>query len=352
MPTIPLALYTISVFHQGTNPPVDPLKAQSPVIVYASQKVEVLVTIDQRDPDAWRSRLTAQPPIPFKAIQSPKIFENAEAVWLEDSPRITLVVETAFLKRQPIFHDLLLAEELQAILANNNSSILKISPRTNDRLANLVKNSIFARHPEFELTGDLDSDGRIWISPRLRGSLNLGGKNLSVDIDGASAEIGSPESFRSSQITKVVRDRLYADRAKPIVVCRADQTGDLDLIHNAGRTLARLEQRLWNLAGFEGGVLLRPSRRSTVEVAVPFQSLEPWKQSNLRTFVRTKFKEFGYSTSDEALEALKAGTFNESFSGFSIRFQTETDRRYLQVPLEISFPVNPSSLKEEHGDHQ
>lgn len=352
MPTIPLALCAILIFHQGTNPPVDPLKPQSPVIVYSSQKVEVLVTIDQRDPDAWRSRLTAQPPVPFKAIRSPRIFENVEAVWLEDSPGITLVVETAFLKRQPIFHDLLLAEELQTILANNGSQVLKISLRTNDRMANLIKNSISARHPELEFSGDLDSDGRIWISSRLRGSLNVGEKKLSVDLDSASNEPGSPEPFRSSQITKIVRDRLYAERAKPIVVSRADKTGDLNLIHNAGRTLARLEQRLWNLAGFEGGELLRPSKRSTVEVAMPFKSLEPWKQSILRTSVQTGFKEFGYSTSDEALEALKAGTFKESFSGFSLRFQTDTDRRYLQVPLEISLPVNPSSLKEENGDQQ
>ncbi len=344
MSTLAFALLTIAAVSQDKAQKVDPFKQPQFEILRDNPSNEVLVTIDQFDPKAWRTGLKKQSPISIKSITSAKIFENADAVWLEDESTVTVIVEAAFLRRQPIFHDLLLGEEIQSLFAKDASPVFKFGLQSKDRISMLIKNSLLAREPEMNFAVDLNTPGKVWISPKLQGSLTIGTKELKVNCDGAAGQPSAPEAFQSKYVDEVGRKRLLDDLHKPVVVSSPTFGSTLNLIKLAGRTAVRVEQRLWSLAGYDSDESLRLTRRPASPTPVSFQKLDRWKQSSLRAFVQAKFKDFGFTNAQDGLAALDEGKFKESFGGFALRFQTDADQSYLRSPIQIAFqpPVSSS----------
>lgn len=352
MSTLAFALLTIAAVSQDKAQKVDPFKQPQFEILRDNPSNEVLVTIDQFDPKAWRTGLKKQSPISINSITSARMFENADAVWLEDESTITIIVEAAFLRRQPIFHDLLLAEEVQNLFAKDPSAVFKLSLVNKDRISLLIKNSILAREPGLGVAGDLNTAGKVWISPKLQGSLTIGNTELRVNHDGALGQPGAPEAFRSTFVDEVIRKRIEDNRHKPIVVSSPTFGNSLNLINTAGRTAVKMERRLWSLAGYDSDESLKLTRRPASPNPIPFQQLDRWKQSTLRSFVQAKFKDFGFTTAEDGLAALEEGRFKESFAGFAMRFQTDADRQYLQSPIQIAFQLPVSNPEVGSGAKQ
>jgi len=347
MPTIPLALSTLLAAHLTLVSPNNPQELRTTNTLPSGLKLEVLVTINQVDPKLWRSGLKPQVPLRVASIKSPKVLEGADAVWLEDENGMTVVVEGVFLRRQSVFHDLLLAEEVAKIFQTNKPSFLRTSLDTKDRLSELLKNALSVRNPEYEVTGDLNTRGTVMLSPCLNGTLYLRSKEHRVNYDGADGEQVPPIPFRATFLEEQRRKEIQNELSKPILVTPSGSAGtSLNLVDRAGRSAAQIERRLWELAGWETDDALRITKRKTDGASIPYAELAPWKQVSLQWFVLSKFKNYGFKSYEEGLEGLKASTFKESFSGFAIRYQTDADQQYLKSPIIIPFSTNSDAIPE------
>ena len=345
MSTIPLALSTLLALQLTLASPSNPQELRATNSLPSDFKREVLITINQIDPKLWRSGLKPQVPLRVGSIKSPKVLEGADAVWLEDESGVTVIVEGVFLRRQSVFHDLLLAEEVAKIFRTNKPAFLRTSLSKNDRLSDLLKNVLTVRNPELEVTGDLNSRGTIIVSPYLRGTLNLQSKVQPVNYDGAEGEQVPPIPFRSTFLEEQRRKEIQANLSKPIVVTPSGNLGtSLNLVDRAGRSASQIEKRLWELAGWDTDESLRITKRKADGASVPFHELAPWKQTSLQWFVLSKFKNFGFKSYDEGLEALKASSFQETFSGFAVRYQTDADQQYLKDPIVIPFSTDSEAI--------
>lgn len=282
----------------------------------------LIVTVSQEQPFEWAEKARLVSLSPKSTIEDFKRGLAAEGILWTNGPS-RHIIDTRLLQGDINILSGVLYDEITAAFPNQNGEVKKFRRSDNERLFNLASDFHDTHTPSWKSSGAPNSDGEIALVPMVAGVLEINGKRQQIYVNKSPKDKDDkPKPFAvsksHSELAKESASRLSQPDSKLQVTVSRRSSGSVEpsMLISVGKVLedirGRVREALKERINAKGG------REQYPKDAKKISEYPEWKREILRENIAQRYKEFGFSSREQALQSADQMMFREIQSGFSV----------------------------------
>lgn len=298
--------------HQGNLKPSGPVNPP------------MIVTVSQERPFEWVERARLVSLSPKSTLDDLKRGLAGEGIVWTNGPS-KFIIETRLLQGDINVLSGVLYDEILAAFPKQDGEIKKFRRSDNERLFNLASDFHETHSPDWKRSGAPNSDGEVALVPMVADVLEINGKRQQIyanqypkDKDDKPKPFAISKTYDELAKENALRLQQPESRVQVTVSRRFSGTAEPSLLISVGKVLEDIRSRV------KEGLNERMKAKGTAEQypkdAKRISDYPEWKREILRENIAQRYKEFGFSSREQALQGADKLMFRENQVGFSVEF--------------------------------